>query len=349
MEDNFSEFNSPSILSYKPKKDTETFLVKYLSEIQDTIPETSWLVKDLISTGGCGIVVGPPKGLKTWLLIDLLVSIATGTQFLGKFEVINKGKVLFFCAEQNEESIKKRVLSVAITRGLTESDLSNFLIIAENNMDLSDRGDFSKLIATIDEHQPVLVALDPLRRVMSIDENSSKQVGEILSKIRNVQRELNVSFVLAHHTGKKSQSETILGGQFRGSSDFHSFGDFNFYMQPTKADQKIIKISFESRDFAPADSVHFSLVEKNDGIGLSCVDEPIVAQNYDAKFDFSRNAIKLLKDNPLSGNKINEELGGNRNSNNEVIKDLVAQGLLKREGNKYHLVNAIDEAAKSEH
>ena len=46
-------------------------------------PETDWVVRGVIQKGGNGIVTGEPKAGKSLAMIDLLLSIATGTPWLG--------------------------------------------------------------------------------------------------------------------------------------------------------------------------------------------------------------------------------------------------------------------------
>jgi len=55
--------------------------------------------------------------------------------------------------------------------------------------------------------------------------------GELLSYLRELQRELSLAVVLVHHTRKHIPSGTQAGEGLRGSSDLHNFGDSNLYLR----------------------------------------------------------------------------------------------------------------------
>ena len=59
----------------------------------------AWLVEGLWAEEGVGIVGGAPKCCKSWLALDLALSVASGTPALGTYAVPRAGPVLVFAAE----------------------------------------------------------------------------------------------------------------------------------------------------------------------------------------------------------------------------------------------------------
>ena len=53
-----------------------------------------WLVEHLWGESAVGVIGGAPKSSKTWLGLDLALSVATGTACLGKFAVPRPGPAL---------------------------------------------------------------------------------------------------------------------------------------------------------------------------------------------------------------------------------------------------------------
>jgi RecA-family ATPase len=53
----------------------------------------SWLVQDFFAEKSVGLIVGESQAGKTFLALDLAVSVATGRQFFGKR--VSKGGVLY--------------------------------------------------------------------------------------------------------------------------------------------------------------------------------------------------------------------------------------------------------------
>ena len=58
-----------------------------------------WLVEQLWGDSSVGVIGGAPKCSKTWLGLDLALSVATGTACLGKYAVPEPGPVLVYLAE----------------------------------------------------------------------------------------------------------------------------------------------------------------------------------------------------------------------------------------------------------
>ena len=59
----------------------------------------AWLVHGMWSKEGVGILSGLPKVCKSWLSLDLALSVASGTPALGAYDVPQAGPVLVFAAE----------------------------------------------------------------------------------------------------------------------------------------------------------------------------------------------------------------------------------------------------------
>ena len=76
--------------------------VQRASELSiDSAPLTQWLVQGLWSDQAVGILGGEPKCCKSFLALDLAVSVASGTPCLRRFAVQRSGPVLLFPAEDS--------------------------------------------------------------------------------------------------------------------------------------------------------------------------------------------------------------------------------------------------------
>src|SRR5262249_30888273 len=72
-----------------------------------------------------------------------------------------------------------------------------------------------------------------------IDENHAGEVAELLAYFRSLQRQLDLSVVLVHHTRKNAAAGVAAGLGLRGSSDIHAFGDSNLYLRRSR-DQLVL-------------------------------------------------------------------------------------------------------------
>ena len=69
----------------------QTLPVQRASELEIRPQEKTWLIQPLWGRGAVGIVGGAPKTCKSWLGLDMALSIASATDCLGRFAVQAQG------------------------------------------------------------------------------------------------------------------------------------------------------------------------------------------------------------------------------------------------------------------
>lgn len=216
-----------------------------------------WLVEGLWSAAAVGLIGGAPKCCKSWLGLDLAISVATGTPCINHFDVHETGAALIYLAEDSNAIVRDRACSIARSRALSISRI-DVSVITASTLRLDNLRDRDRLRHTIAQLRPRLVVLDPLVRLHSIDENSATEVAQLLSFIRTLQREFDVAVILVHHTRKNTPSGTQAGQGLRGSGDWHAFGDSNLYLRRQR--QRLI-LSMEHRAAAAPDPIQIELVD----------------------------------------------------------------------------------------
>jgi hypothetical protein len=215
-----------------------------------------WLVKELWGARSVGVIGGAPKCAKTWLGLDMALSVATGTACLGKYIVPEPGPVLVYLAEDALPVVRERIEGMARYRGLDLGPVEIHVITAPVLRLDRDR-DRTRLCETTRQLRPKLLLLDPLVRLHGIDENHAGEVAGLLAYFRSLQREFDLSVLLVHHTRKNAAGGVAAGQGLRGSSDIHAFGDSNLYLRRTREQ---LVLSSEHRAAPAAASVYLELV-----------------------------------------------------------------------------------------
>ena len=218
-----------------------------------------WLVEQLWGDSSVGVIGGAPKCSKTWLGLDLALSVATGTACLGKYAVPQPGPVLVYLAEDALPVVRERVEGMARHRGL-DLDGVDIHVITAPILRLDRDPHRTRLLDTAKRLRPRLLLLDPLVRLHGIDENHAGEVAGLLAYFRSLQRRLDLSVVLVHHTRKNAAGGVAAGQGLRGSSDLHAFGDSNLYLRRTS--QRLV-LSSEHRAAPAPPPVHLELVATN--------------------------------------------------------------------------------------
>lgn len=192
-----------------------------------------WLVEGLWGAQSVGVIGGAPKCAKTWLGLDLALSVASGTACLGRYAVLRPGPVLVYLAEDALPVVRQRIEGMARHRGLDFAGIELYVITAPV-LRLDRDPDRTRLLETTRRLRPRLLLLDPLVRLHGIDENHAGEVAGLLAYFRKLQRQLELAVLLVHHTRKNVAGGVAAGVGLRGSGDIHAFGDSNLYLRRTR-------------------------------------------------------------------------------------------------------------------
>lgn len=195
--------------------------------IEEQPARAHWLVRELWSEGAVGVIGGPPKTCKSWLGLELAVSVASGAACLGRFEVAAPGTAVVYLAEDALHDVRHRVAQLCQHRGLALAGLDLHVITAPR-LRLDLERDRRALDATLAALRPKLLVLDPLVRLHSLDENSAADISGLLGFLRELNRRHQLALVLIHHMAKRARRDP--GQALRGSSDLHAWTDSACYL-----------------------------------------------------------------------------------------------------------------------
>jgi AAA domain len=231
----------------------------HVAEIAARPPDQPWLVRSLWPASAVGLIGGPPKCAKTWLALDLALSVASDTPCLGALAVESPGPVLLYLAEDSLQSARARVEGLCTHRGLDLRRADLHLITAPT-LRLDQDYDKQRLAATVEKLRPRLMLLDPFVRLHRSDENDSGAISAILADLRNLQRRFDVAVVLVHHARKNGRGPQ--GYALRGSGDLYAWGDAYAYLSRRDT---AFRLALEHRSHAAIEPLALKLVSRADG------------------------------------------------------------------------------------
>jgi hypothetical protein len=139
------------------------FVVRRLADVAaevDARGPRRWLIRGLWPAGDYGVHGAEPKAGKTWNALDLAVSVASGTPWLGAFPIETTGPVIVFAGEGGDGNLVRRVRAIAAGRGVPADDLPIWVCVRAPH--LSDAAHLAEFDRTVRAVKPALVTLDPL-------------------------------------------------------------------------------------------------------------------------------------------------------------------------------------------
>jgi hypothetical protein len=220
--------------------------------------------------------------------------------------------------------VRERVEGIARHRGL-QLDSVPIHVITAPVLRLDREPHRTQLLETARQLRPRLLLLDPLVRLHGIDENHAGEVAELLAYFRSLQRELDLSVILVHHTRKNAAGGTAAGLGLRGSSDIHAFGDSNLYLRRT-SDR--LMLSSEHRAAAAARSVYLELVVADAETTHLAVTGDVGGEK---RRDIQKRVLDLLAENGvLTRVKLREVLSVKNERLGEALESLQQAGRISR-------------------
>jgi hypothetical protein len=159
------------------------------------MPPVKWRLKGVFPYEGLAALYGPSASGKSFLATDLSVAIAEGNHWFG---MRTMQSTVIYVALEGESGFKNRVAAWELENSRT---LPANIFMVMQPFQITNPTDVNDLAATIPHDSVVIV--DTLNRAApTSDENSSKEMGEILQACKWLQGQIGGLVVLVHQTGK---------------------------------------------------------------------------------------------------------------------------------------------------
>jgi hypothetical protein len=306
------------------------------SELQAAQEQKPWLIERLWSAGAVGIVSGPPKALKTWMALEMALSVAAGVPCLETFPVHCSGTVLLYAAEEPRPALHSRLQVLAQNHGL-KLDQVDIRVIAADSLRLDRQQDRELLAATVAFHRPVLLILDPLIRLHGLDENQSGPMAELLGYFRTLQRSTGTAIIIVHHSTKHRTSSSAPGQRLRGSSDLYAFVDSLVFLDRRRNQ---VTLSAEHRSapgLAPMSLELTPPIEPDQCLSLRL--HSLIEHDLPQSPGLSDRILQHLASaaNPVTTDALRSSLRVRKQRVIEALHKLQARGLIGRTENGYAL------------
>lgn len=181
------------------------------------MPPPTWLIDTIIPAGGLAAMYGEPGSGKTFIALDMALSVATGAPWQG--HTCDRGYVLYISAEGGN-GIGKRVRAWLQARGHTARQ-ANVAWLIESIPVHGESDQVDRLIKRISREvdtEPSLIVVDTLARCFDGDENQQQDMGRFIQGIDKLRLEWGAAALVIHHTrlaGDRERGNTA----FRGAAD----------------------------------------------------------------------------------------------------------------------------------
>lgn len=264
-----------------------------------------WLVDDSWVDGSVGFISGRSKSYKTWIALDLALSVVSGQPFLGRYGVQRTGPVLLIQEEDPAPVLQERLRLVAKSKGMLpilKAARSDYIeieypewplhIINLQGFNLGSTEKVAQVRKLIAEINPILVILDPLIVLLpqGVDEYKGVEVSAVLQSIKMWREEFGCAVCIVHHWNKgKSESGERFAEHMYGSFAFHAWLESALHVLPVipdgdDDDEKQITSVIVEREFKAAPSGR--------GLRLKFHIDTVKDYTYGVEFEDSKTLTK---------------------------------------------------------
>ncbi|WP_170958816.1 bifunctional DNA primase/polymerase [Magnetospirillum sp. 15-1] len=228
----FSE-SDPSTLIPRPPVPPRFRLLT--SRQVDDLPAVPDLVRGVLPAQGIAAMYGPSMSGKSFLLLDMLASVALGLDWFG--HRVRRAVPVTYVALEGQGGIRRRKIAL---EGKYNTLPESFRFMLSGGFDIRNASDRASLIEAV---QAVnggggIVCIDTLNNAApGADENSSTDMGAMIGGAKTIQNALGGLVVLVHHTGKDP------GKGLRGHSSLLAALDAAIVVERDGSDRRCWKIA----------------------------------------------------------------------------------------------------------
>ena len=195
----------------------------------------SWLVDEWLPDKSITFLVSPPESYKTWILLDLAVSVATGSPFLGRYAVKTTGPTLIIQQEDSHAGLTDRLALIVEQKmgSLPSMTGDQWSIPAMPDLpiyvhpDRQLRFDNKQVIEEMERQiatvRPKVVLIDPLYSTTNTTDNYMADLANRMMVLKTWRDKYGCSFVIAHHSKKNLDPDSTAREDSWGSQFLNAF------------------------------------------------------------------------------------------------------------------------------
>ncbi len=189
------------ILDRPPPYDVD-FRPMTLAQLMACDVTVEYLIDNLIVAQQPILLAGPVKSLKTSILLDLCLALATGGCFLGYFRVLRSIAVAVLTGESGLPTVKDTLARIGRAAGIDPATVTR-LVISDRIPQLSNPAHLDAIRRLILDYELELLAVDPAYLALDgTDAGNVMVFGQQLRAVSELCQEMGVALLLCHHTKK---------------------------------------------------------------------------------------------------------------------------------------------------
>lgn len=306
----------------------------------------SWLVEDWLPDKSITFLVSPPESYKTWLLLDLAVSVSAGVPFLGKYQVNNPGPTLIIQQEDSHSGLTDRLALIVEQKlnAIAKLDGDEWTVPVMPDIPIYVHPDrqlrfgnkkvleeMERQIATI---KPKVIMIDPLYSTTDSTDNYMADLANRMMILKTWRDKYGCSFLIAHHSKKNLDPDSTAREDSWGSQFLNAFLEAGWQVRrnPRLSPNEVVvrRHSKVMGNQSPI-SLTFDISTKYPmRYNVTARPYEIAAPTSEGRQPAQANLLDLMQNGPMTQADICSRTGKNRSTVSRQIRQLEAAGLVEK-------------------
>lgn len=304
-----------------------------------------WLVDDWLPDASITFLVSPPESYKTWLLLDLAVSVSAGVPFLGRYRVNSPGPTLIIQQEDSHAGLTDRLALIVEQKAGASERLSGdewqipvmpdlpIYVHPSRMLRFDDERVLEELERQIEAIRPKAVLIDPLYSTTSSVDGYMADLANQMMVLKTWRDRYGCSFLIAHHSRKNIDPDSTAREDSWGSQFLNAFLEAGWQIRrnPRLADNEVV-VRRHSKVMGnqPPVSLTFDISTVHPMHYRVDVRDYQAAPGQGQRKPAQASLLDIIRESPMTQAELVQATGKNRSTVSRQIRQLEAAGMVER-------------------
>jgi len=213
------------VMDFSPEQEEPRYQLPtlQLSDLMKSrFPAPRWAIEDMLPEG-LTILAGAPKIGKSYMALDISISLSAGDPVLGHYQT-SQGEALYLSLEDNNRRLQQRVNQISPDYAKTSNNTKLHLCTEIPNM---SEGGIVALEQWLDNHPDCrLVIIDTLAKFLPPSDNKANAYQadyQALGRLQKLALKHGIALVVVHHVRKMKATDVL--DEVSGSAGFTGAAD----------------------------------------------------------------------------------------------------------------------------
>ena len=304
-----------------------------------------WLVDDWLPDASITFLVSPPESYKTWLLLDLAVSVSAGVPFLGRYRVNSPGPTMIIQQEDSHAGLTDRLALIVEQKTGSMEDIDGdewripvmpdlpIYVHPSRMLRFDNERVLEELERQIEAIRPRVVLIDPLYSTTSSVDGYMADLANQMMVLKTWRDRYGCSFLIAHHSRKNIDPDSTAREDSWGSQFLNAFLEAGWQIRrnPRLADNEVV-VRRHSKVMGnqPPVSLTFDISTVHPMHYRVDVRDYQAAPGQGQRRPAQASLLDIIRESPMTQAELVQATGKNRSTVSRQIRQLEAAGMVER-------------------